>query len=309
MLERLKNYLLAMLQVQLVLTLTSLPILIHWGLPLSYMTFVGNILFTPVLMVFIFTSSLLFFTEICNIPNQLVVNILETITSFWQFLLTKGNISWLYGFVHPGILPLLALGLTSAVILITVFKAPLHQRIITYSLTLTIIVGSLLCYQKFIYQPQGFHTTKCSISYDKKTGVTFIDKGFFASKKSPDKAVYFDLRPFIIKRYGSIQFDKLILTKPGIRAFQGALTCCKLFAIRSVRVAYFKHKLSKKGWALFFALKNYAAQHNIRFEREYHHKKNGQKKKPNNREDRYKNLAQRYNDIPLETEEALGYPV
>ena len=66
---RVNYWLMRTIYVQLYLSLMSSPILIYWGLPVSLASPLGNILFNPLLVVFLFFSSLLFFTELLHIPN------------------------------------------------------------------------------------------------------------------------------------------------------------------------------------------------------------------------------------------------
>jgi hypothetical protein len=49
-------YLVTFTQTQLVITLISLPILVAWGLGYSVMSLVGNLLFSPVLTLFLILS-------------------------------------------------------------------------------------------------------------------------------------------------------------------------------------------------------------------------------------------------------------
>ncbi len=267
MVNRIKNHLLTALQAQLVLTLASLPILINWGLPISYMTFFGNLFFTPILMVFIFTSSLLFFTQLCNIPNGLMVLILEKTTQLWNFLLQFGSKSWLVSFVHPGKIPLAIIGACIVAVLIISTRYSLYKRLIFLSTMLGLLIAGFIGYNRSIYQPTSFYDKECIISYHKTTGLHLTDKGYFAHKKTPDKAVLFELRPYLIKTYGRMDITTLTLTRIGVRSLQGALTLCKLCSIKKIQLPYFEKPLSKYGWALFFALKNYATEHEIVLQR------------------------------------------
>lgn len=263
MLNRIKNHLLMALQAQLVLTLASLPILINWGLPISYMTFFGNLLFTPILMVFIFTSSLLFFTQLCNIPNGLMVSILEYTTQLWSFFLKFGSKSWLVSFVHPGKIPLALLGICIVGVLGLSMRYSFYKRLALLSAMLGFLIVGFYVYHHLIYHPTSFYDKECIIQYNKRTGLHMTDRGYFAHKKSPDKAVLFELRPFLIKTYGSMEIRTLKLTRVGVRSLHGALTLCKLCSVKNIEMPYFNKPLSPYGWALFFALKNYANEHKI----------------------------------------------
>lgn len=263
MFTRIKNHLLTGLQAQLVLTLASLPILIHWGLPISYMTFFGNLFFTPILMVFIFTSSLLFFTELCNIPNGLMIVILEQTTKLWSFFLLFGKKSWLISFIHPGKIPLALVGVYVTTVLIVSMHYSFYKRLTFLSIMLGLLIIGFFSYHQFIYQSQSFHDKECTVHYHKTSGLYITDCGYFARKKTPEKAVLFDLRPFLIKTYGCMDIATLKLTSIDVRPIQGALALCKFCSVKKIEMPYFEKPLSKQGWALFFTLKKYAAEHGI----------------------------------------------
>jgi len=69
MTQSIKKFLINFLHSQLIVTLVALPILVAWGLPSSVMTFIGNLVFAPVLTIIIILASLLFFTQLVGISN------------------------------------------------------------------------------------------------------------------------------------------------------------------------------------------------------------------------------------------------
>ena len=267
MIPKIKRYFAMTLQAQLVLTLASLPILVHWGLPISIMTLFGNIIFLPFLMVFIFVSSLLFFSELCHIPNSLLAAALNLITDCWRYFLSFGSPSWLYGFVHPGKAALLIGGLSIVAILFLGTKISFGKRLILLTCTLIVSVSLLQLHERFLYKKNNCYHKQFALLHHKKYGLTLVDNGYFARKKSPDKAAYFQLRPYIIKQFGSTKINRVMTTKVGVRTFQGILQLCKIFQIKKVFLPYFKQKLSKKAWYFFFTMKRYLAEHNIKFMR------------------------------------------
>jgi len=104
--------------VQLFLTLISLPILVAWGLPLSILSPIGNLIFAPLLTLFLLFSSLVFFCELIYLPNAWLVWPLELITSAWHKLLCLEQGTSLCAFTKPSpwilcIIPAAALAATS----------------------------------------------------------------------------------------------------------------------------------------------------------------------------------------------------
>jgi hypothetical protein len=97
-LQKIKTNFLFFLELQLLISIVILPILIAWGLPISLMTIVGNLVFAQFLTAFIFISALLFTCDILGIPSSFVALVLEWITQTWHYLLSFGSAHWLVGF-------------------------------------------------------------------------------------------------------------------------------------------------------------------------------------------------------------------
>lgn len=267
------------LQAQLVLSLASLPILVHWGLPISMMTLVGNVIFTPFLMAFIFLSSLLFFTELCNIPNTLLAWCLNQVTDWWSYFLSFGKSEWLCSFVHPGNVFLALMGMIIIALLVVGTRLQIGLRLALLTGALVAAVSSMVVYEHYWHIKMRVQHKKFAVQVHKKYGLTLFDNGYFASKKSPDKAVYFELRSYLIKTYGTLKIDRVVTNRVGMRTFQGILVFCQLFRVKKVVLPFFKKKLSKKAWYFFFTLKRYLAEHKIRFIRSKPRKKLGTKKR------------------------------
>ena len=86
-----KNYLIKFFEIQLYINLVALPILIAWGLPISIISPLGNLIFSPIMTLFMFISSIIFFTEISGIPNSFFILVLEKITLLWNYILNYAN--------------------------------------------------------------------------------------------------------------------------------------------------------------------------------------------------------------------------
>ena len=95
------SWLMNFIYIQLLVTLISLPILVWWGIPISLLSPIGNLIFTPLLTIFLFLASLIFFLELFYIPNQWLIYLLEIVTRFWNYLITFGSNGSLIGFAKP----------------------------------------------------------------------------------------------------------------------------------------------------------------------------------------------------------------
>lgn len=261
-----KSYLLNYLYVQLVITLVSLPILISWGLSLSFLSLLGNLIFTPVLMLFIMLSTIFFFSQLTGIPNEWSALLLTKLTHTWNTLLHFSNESWQISFVHPGTWFLISIPCITWVVISSPLIKSLQKRIAVLSVFLLSICTSLWVYQQIKTKNSEVVSQvsdKFSIDVNADGQLTFIDDGYFNSKQSPEKVVEFELRPYMAKHFGSPTIKELILLRPGIRSFTGATTFCQYFKVKKVTFPYFEKPLNKPGWRAFFRLKRLMDAKNI----------------------------------------------
>ena len=123
---------------QLFITLISIPILLCWGMPISLLTFAGNLFFSPILTAFLLFSSLAFFCQMLHIPNGIFIYCLEHITHWWLWIMQWGTKSYLIALILPSIyiiimIPLVAITILHHKKINTPFKS-----IICYGLVLLI---------------------------------------------------------------------------------------------------------------------------------------------------------------------------
>ncbi len=256
----LKNFILA----QLIITVVLIPILVHWGLELSLMSFVGNLIFTPFLALFLILSSLIFFTELFGIYNQPLIFLLNKTTWIWDYLLSSSSKDWLIGFTKIAIWPLL-------LITIATFYILKHKKINSFSKqVLTLNLSILLM---FIYLKSWPAQTKKIPAFDsnlviskkKSGGILLTDNGFFNKARNPEKTIEFDLKPFLVQNYSTSKVDNLTLNTASLKSFEGALQCGKILNLKKVTLPFFKTKLDKRGWRSFFLLRNFLKENNIDF--------------------------------------------
>jgi len=266
-----KNYVSNFLKAQLVVTLVSFPILMNWGLPFSYMSFLGNFIFSPVLTIFLVLSSLIFVTELLSIPNALLIHGLTLTTSLWEYLLSFGQKKWLICFAKPKtVLMILILALGALLVLRVVF------RILSKIMLVAIVIFSFFII--FEYNRQQRWPTEQQVSFfpnsRKKMSIVqlpnkklkIIDNGFFNRKRSPKKFINFELKPYLIKKYGTMSLEKIVLQKPSARSFRAVEELSQTFRIKTVAIAYFEN-LRKYGWRCYFSLKEKLVKNGTKIER------------------------------------------
>ncbi|MBU4269552.1 hypothetical protein KJ644_02030 [Candidatus Dependentiae bacterium] len=264
--QKIFNYLAIFFETQLIITLISLPILIHWGLSISMMSFIGNLIFVPFLSIFLTLSSLVFFTELINIPNNYLIYFLDISTNFWKKIMSIGQKNWLMGFGKVNIFILLLIPLITFFILSNK-KFSKKTKFFMY-IVLLLSFTAFLKFKTFYFSPnQIIVTNKLLIKKNKNNQIKIKDNGIFSEKQSVEKFVEFELRQEIIKNFGTLNIKKLTVTKPGIRTFKGIITTAKLFNLHEVKLPRFDGKLTKYGWKLFFDMKDLLIKNNIKLTR------------------------------------------
>jgi hypothetical protein len=270
------RYVINFVQTQLIITIASIPLLVGWGLGISAMTFVGNLIFAPVLTIFLAISSLILLTQILSIPNQILVQALDQLTSTWDFVLHLGSRVWMIEFANPGFFILLVVPLATFFIIRHRMVNSAARRIICMSVILAIAFIGLLVQQQHMK-----HNAPKTLSYEEKliitnngnNKLTLVDQGFFATKKSAAKIVSFEIKPDLIKNFGRFQISNLTITKASAGGFDAAHEFCSVCDVKAVTLPFFTNKLSKSAWRSFFKLRELLVEKKIAFVRPIGRKK------------------------------------
>ena len=239
-----KNWFLKFLQIQLVMSLVSLVILINWGIPISLLSPIGNMVFTPIFTIFLGLSSIIFFLEILHIPNGILVYLLEKVTSLWFFLAQSFNNKSLIGFVKPPILFTIIVPLL--ILFILTYKKVNTSRINSLNksiIALTILFFASCAYLKIAHTPKSFiKNIKCNkghVTFIYDNGkTTIIDPGYIGQRISAPSWVQYTLIPEIIKSSGATTIDHLIVLQPGKITFDAIKQLSQSIIIKNIEKNY-----------------------------------------------------------------------
>ncbi|MDP3788686.1 MAG: hypothetical protein Q8Q60_05230 [Candidatus Chromulinivorax sp.] len=215
-LQSLKTNFLFFLELQLLISIVILPILIAWGLPVSIMSIVGNLIFGQLLTAFIFVSALLFTTDLLGIPNSLIALALEWITQVWHYILSFGSAHWLVGF-PSWILPISAICAIAACSLY-------HFKVRSQNYRIAWL--SILCLATPIIHKIGKNRSMCIIVtqgcqkmylVQTRGKIYAFDCGALGARPSSQSWIEYTLAPTMIKTMGATHIDTLILCKSNSR--------------------------------------------------------------------------------------------
>ena len=261
--DKVKRWFLRFIQIQLLLSAVSFPILLGWGLPISVLSPLGNLLFLPVLTAFLMLSSIIFFLELLHLPNGLFIFFLEKITSWWLIALSFGTTpAWLVGFRRPSIFFLLTIPALALVIITHKKTSNIGRSIILLSLLLACSFG----YLKLLNAP-GTLIEQIACNGGEVTLVhahgktTVIDPGVIGRRISAPSWIEYTLAPTIVQTAGSNSIDHLIVLQPGICTFNALERLCSIMTVRTLYLTTWEGTLTKNGWRSFFQMKRAAQQY------------------------------------------------
>lgn len=220
-LQKLKTNFLFFLELQLLISIVVLPILITWGLPISMMTIIGNLIFAQFLTAFIFVSSVLFVFDLLGIPNYWVMQALELITNIWHYFLSFGSSYWLIGFSSwmffiTSIFAMIALSLY--------FFTP-HSQTYRVGLLATLCLATPLIHT--LFQNKNVHTIVMQGSQKmhliKTRGKVYaFDCGALGARPNSQSWIEYTLTSTMIKTMGTNHIDLLVLCNSNSRTQQAA---------------------------------------------------------------------------------------
>lgn len=216
-----RSFLLSYIYVQLFITLWSLPILLAWGIPFCPLSFIGNLIFSPLLIGFLVLSSLIFFTQLCYIPNGALIGCLEYLCSGWRYLLHSVSATWSWSCVQPPLILLLIMPLpTIAICSAKKLKGRLQKTICLFIPLIVIAIALPAWYNpttiiEKIDSPYG----PITLIYTNKT-LVIIDPGSLGKRISSSSWVQYTLIPTIAQKTGKTSIDHFITLRPTCITFQ-----------------------------------------------------------------------------------------
>lgn len=240
--------------------LVSLPILVAWGLPISIMSIVGNLIFSPFLVIFLLISCLIFFFELCCIPNELLIICLEWVTQLWSWCVAQGSSAWLVGFKKPSYWMLWLIIISLLGILHHKKLQNSKRRFIALVFFLTLVFTFLKFYSM---QRIALKEVPCAIGSVTivKAGTTLsvIDPGCMGKRYAPQWVEY-TLVKEIIEHFGSMDIDYLILTRPTALSLEYAAQLCSFMNVRTVYLVTWRGDSEKKQLWAYGRLRTILAQ-------------------------------------------------
>jgi hypothetical protein len=256
----LSSKLLFFIQIQLFMMLVSLPILVAWGLPFSMMSLVGNLIFAPFLIIFLLISCLIFFFELCCLPNNFLITCLEKVTQVWSWCAAQGTSAWLMGFKKPPIWFLWALIIGLLYILHHRKLQNPKRRIVALMLFLGFIIVTLKVYG---IQNVAIKEVACALGsvtvLKAGSSLSVIDYGAMGKRPAPQWVEY-TLVKEVVEQFGSLNIDQLILTRPTTLSLEYAARICSLMNVSKVYLVTWRGESKKRQLQAYGRLRSILSQ-------------------------------------------------
>lgn len=211
------DYFLNFLEFQCFVSLFSSIILICWGLEISLLSPLGNLIFSPFLTLFMILSAIIFFAEIVGFPNYIFIVCLKYLVLIWRFLMQKASKVFMLAMVKP---PIYVLAIIFFAALFVLFYKPLNSKV--KRILALAIIFAFMVFCKTFYEPKflsKFFTQLKFTAIKMKDRKILIDNGLLASKLSTDKISY-NVIPELNKNFGDSSIDFLVIKKVGPRTIK-----------------------------------------------------------------------------------------
>lgn len=224
------TYLFNFVELQLVITLMSLPILIAWGLPISCMSLISNLIFTPLLIVFLWISCLFAVCALLHIPCSVFAKILDQLSNVWMWMLSFSKPSWIIGFSYPTMS--LAIIICACIVLLYTYKKPPTKQAVGILLFFCCCMMVMRwCITKNIYQQVG-NLPMIALRANNKNYV--VDYGALCGKQNFYTNIDYTIIPELIKHTGITNIDTLVLCKPSKRLAKVALQFAMQMNVKTI---------------------------------------------------------------------------
>lgn len=234
------------IQLHLFITVISLPFLIASGLPLSLMSWLGNLVFAPFLMLFLLLSCLIFFFELCSLPNGGIIICLEWLTTLWTWCISYGSASWLVTCAKPSLWLLFFIPLGGLVILHLKKFSSARMRIMGFLVLLIAVITFLKYYPASTLVIKQLPCNNGTVTLIKDAGkVIVIDPGVIGQRVANNWVEYTLLKE-LAQSFGTTTIDYFIVAQPGILTFEYAAQLCRLAEVKHLALVVWQGESDKR---------------------------------------------------------------
>lgn len=242
----------------------SAPILLWWGMPLSSLSFIGNIIFAPVLALFIVLCTALMSTSLLGFSCVFLKLPLEKTIEWWFAILQLGSKRFLYGQIaHPLILAS-AIGIvfwTGAQVLYSKTHKTIIKSLTIGSIFMTLLFTLPLRNAESIISNRSGNLT---IHQTQSSTITLEDSGFFKGIKNPSKGIPFNVKRPIMQNHGTLNVKKLTTTVISSRTFESIAELIIAMNVKEIGLPDIKPPQTPSVWRNLAKVRKLAKENGIK---------------------------------------------
>ena len=207
--------------VQLFINLIAWPLFLGWGIPITPLSILGNLIFSPFLTAFLILSSLITVCNLISLPDILFIYPLEWLTDGWLWLTACPVPNCMITFIQPPLLLALLAPLGATFVIAHKFFATQERKLagLTGLYAALMLMFSLHPQPESVTIPYGGKTVIVSYREGK---LVMIDPGFTRRKSAINQWINYTLLPTLGNKFGRQTVDTLIVQKQNPSAVQAA---------------------------------------------------------------------------------------
>lgn len=221
------HYTINYLILQLALSITSLPILIAWGLAWPPISIIATALFMPIFSIFLSVCSLIFFAHLCGIPHQFLLTILSYLSTTWTAIMYNNP----YTYVIPLYIPSPILLIIPPIVLVYILLAYYPHKPVACLRAITLLLCTIISFSYLTRPQNAYISIPCGNQEISvliiNNHITLIDPGAFSRLASPQSWVEYTLIPHLIQNSGRNHVDTIICLQPSLRTYKTLKHCIR----------------------------------------------------------------------------------
>lgn len=204
---------------------------------------------------------MLFFTELCFIPNKYIVYALDFVSYWWIYVLSlASNNNYNISYLPPSYLFIATMMCATFVIII---QGGSYTKKCC-ALLFVIMLG--FCYMINRKSSVGMISLPCNkgeiIVVPLNSKLTIIDQGYLGRYASAESYVEYTLLPTIAQQYGTRTIDHLILLQINATTFKAAIKLLELAHVKHIYIPIWQGTCTKKMSSHFMRMKHIAVKKN-----------------------------------------------
>jgi hypothetical protein len=240
-LDYFKAKLFLILAFQGVALFVSLPLMVSYGLGISRMSIVGNIVFYPILALIIFVSSLKFIASVFGFNALLLAHSLNALSAAWDCGLSLGSADWVFyfSFLH---LACFYLVMTLMVVVLRIYSRSFFKTFFIWIFPLMMFFSISVIRARINH----FFLEKHQLKLEKKSSSLFIrmshsgaavrlfDWGYLSRFHNARNLVVFTIAPEVAKSFGVGIIEEIVIGYVGKNFVSVVCELQKMFVVRKI---------------------------------------------------------------------------